>query len=113
ELLLYSKSELVDNALIDNDDSAPASFTPFWWDQYIGARTFNVSHYDKAGNHALRSHVLLNFYFDANTRGIVANNTLYVRRPANEDTRARNAGAAKGSFLNPYNSIADAVNAAK
>lgn len=110
--LLYNGGDMMAHGSFDGADSVGMTFTPFWWDRFVGQRLFQASVFDNGGNLAGAQHRVFGLIYENALMGQVVNNTLFVRRPAGEDTRPRNAGAPKGSFHNPYDTVAQAVAAA-
>lgn len=107
--LFYQADSLMAWQLLDEMDAdVPGSFALPWWDSFSGTRTYHISAVDRAGNLASVAHPLTGIDDTTNARQSVVQNTVWVRRPAPEDTRPRNPQAQAGSFENPYATLHEA-----
>ncbi|MBX3728141.1 MAG: right-handed parallel beta-helix repeat-containing protein [Candidatus Sumerlaeia bacterium] len=107
--LFYQADALVAWRHLDESEAdVPGSFALPWWDSFSGSRTYHLNVVDRAGNLAAVAHPLTGIDDTTNARQSVVQNSVWVRRPAPEDTRPRNAQAQLGSFENPHGTVAAA-----
>ncbi|MDK2972354.1 MAG: hypothetical protein PWP23_2109 [Candidatus Sumerlaeota bacterium] len=106
----------VDGNLFDFDrfdvldgDHTGATYTLPWWDSLAGRRVFDATLTDMNGNVGVGDATLIGMELNEDLRGRIANNTLWVRRPASEDDRPRDASSPRGTFNNPHATVAEAV----
>jgi hypothetical protein len=111
--LFYDKGNTFDDVLFGGSNVAAGDFNDFFFDKFVGHRVFTTTINDFAGNVGEMNAPAFGMIYTAADMGTSWNNVRWVRRPAGEDTRSRNAGSPLGTFSNPYSDIQTAIDAAR
>lgn len=111
-LIIYYDGWSQDYTFFSSKSKAEVTFTEHSYNALNGMQRFFLQAADAAGNAGSWTQAAGGEIFTSDVMDTVYWKTHWVRRPAGEDPRPRDASKPKGSFKNPYDSIPEAINAA-